>query len=74
MKKFVVIDYISHNQVSYMLIIQVKKVSFGEVRKQCILALMNMRDCNGRYAVYYGFVTMGNFWRIVLYDSTFMIS
>ncbi|RPA94607.1 hypothetical protein L873DRAFT_1814160 [Choiromyces venosus 120613-1] len=70
MEEFVVMDYISHFQMKYVLILEAKKVSLGEARKQCFLSLKDMRDCNGSGTVY-GFVTMGTTWRMISFDGKF---
>ncbi|RPA90030.1 PLP-dependent transferase [Choiromyces venosus 120613-1] len=73
MEEFVVMDYISHNKMKYVLIVEAKKVSLAEARKQCFLAMKDMWDCNGGGTVY-GFVTMGERWRMVSFDGTFKMS
>ncbi|RPB01533.1 hypothetical protein L873DRAFT_1803235 [Choiromyces venosus 120613-1] len=73
MEEFVVMDYISHDQIKYILIVEAKKASLGEARKQCFLSLKNMWDCNGGGTVY-GFVTMVDSWRMISFDGTFKMS
>ncbi|KAG0632804.1 hypothetical protein HOY80DRAFT_731632 [Tuber brumale] len=71
MEEFVVMDYISYDQMKYVLVVvEAKKTSLGEAMKQCFLSLKDMWDCNGGGTVY-GFVTMGDFWRMVSFDGTF---
>ncbi|RPB01494.1 hypothetical protein L873DRAFT_1803199 [Choiromyces venosus 120613-1] len=59
--------------MKYILIVEAKKASLGEARKQCFLSLKNMRDRNGGGTVY-GFVTMGDSWRMISFDGTFKMS
>ncbi|RPA91474.1 PLP-dependent transferase [Choiromyces venosus 120613-1] len=73
MREFVVMDYISHNEMKYVLIVEAKKVSLGDARNQCFLSLKDMRDCNGGGTVY-GFVTMGDSWRMISFDGEFKLS
>ena len=56
-----------------MLIVEAKKVSLGEAKKQCSLSMRDMRVNNGGGTVY-GFITTGDGWRMVSYDGTFMIT
>ncbi|KAG0637672.1 pyridoxal phosphate-dependent transferase [Tuber brumale] len=69
-EEFVVMDYISYDQMRYVLVVEAKKASLGEATKHCFLSLKDMWDCNGGGTVY-GFVTMGDFWRMVSFDGTF---
>ncbi|RPA95766.1 hypothetical protein L873DRAFT_1812569 [Choiromyces venosus 120613-1] len=73
MEEFVVVNYISYRQKQYVLIVEAKKVSLVEARKQCFLAMKDMWDCNGGGTVY-GFVTMGDSWRMISFDGTFKMS
>ena len=73
-EKFLVMDYISHDKMKYVLVVGAKKVSLGEARKQCFLAMKCMWDCNGGAGTVYGFVTMGDHWRMISYDGKFKIS
>ncbi|KAG0643602.1 hypothetical protein HOY80DRAFT_1032270 [Tuber brumale] len=73
MEEFVVMDYISLYQKKYVLIAEAKKVSLEEARKQCFLAMKDMWDCNGGGTVY-GFVTMGDSWRMISFDGAFKMS
>ncbi|RPA93393.1 hypothetical protein L873DRAFT_1705418 [Choiromyces venosus 120613-1] len=66
-------DYISLNQMKYVLVVEAKKVSLVEARKQCFLSMKDMRDCNGGGTVY-GFVTMGDAWTMISFDGKFKIS
>jgi len=73
MKEFVVLDYISRESTKYVSIVEAKKVSLGEARKQCFLSMKDMRDCNGG-GIVYGFITMGDSWRMISFDGDFKIS
>jgi len=73
MEEFVVMDYISYDEMKYVLVAEAKKASLGEARKQCFLSLKDMRDCNGGGTVY-GFITMGDSWRMVSFDGEFKLS
>ncbi|RPB23700.1 hypothetical protein L211DRAFT_879955 [Terfezia boudieri ATCC MYA-4762] len=64
-------DKINVGEKKFILV--VKKVSFGEARKLCFLALKDMRDINGRGTVY-RFITTGDSWEMVRFDGTFEIS
>jgi len=72
-EEFVVMDWISVGEKKYVTIVEAKKVFLGEAQKQCFLALRNMRDRNGGGMVY-GFVTMGDSWRMISFDGNFTIS
>lgn len=69
-EEFVVMDSVSLREKSFVLVVEAKKVSLGEARKQCFLSLKDMRDNNGGGSVY-GFITTGDSWRMVSYDGTF---
>ncbi|RPA88901.1 hypothetical protein L873DRAFT_1634033, partial [Choiromyces venosus 120613-1] len=66
-------NLISYNKMKYVLIVEAKKVSLRNVRKQCFLAMKDMWDYNGGGTVY-GFVTMGDDWRMISYDGKFQMS
>ncbi|KAG0135870.1 hypothetical protein HOY82DRAFT_536516 [Tuber indicum] len=70
MGEFVAMNYISHRQKHNALIAEAKKVSLGESRQQCFLAMKDMWDCNGGGTVY-GFGTMGDSWRMISFDGSF---
>ncbi|PUU75358.1 hypothetical protein B9Z19DRAFT_1131492 [Tuber borchii] len=72
-EEFVVLDFISVAQKKYVCIVEAKKVSLGEARKQCFLAMKDMRDANGGGMVY-GFITMGDSWRMVSFNGEFKMS
>ncbi|KAL7271813.1 hypothetical protein RUND412_005401 [Rhizina undulata] len=73
MEKFVVMDFVSLREKNFVLIVEAKKVSLGEARKQCFLSMKDMRDNNGGSTVY-GFITTGDSWRMASYDGTFQMS
>ncbi|KAG0637269.1 hypothetical protein HOY80DRAFT_1002797 [Tuber brumale] len=73
MEEFVVIDYISYNQMKYVLVVEAKKASLGEAIKQCFLSLKDMRDYNDS-GIFYGFITQGDSWRMISFDGTFKLS
>ncbi|KAG0130303.1 hypothetical protein HOY82DRAFT_609505 [Tuber indicum] len=73
MEEFVIMDIISYNRKKFVLVAEAKKVSLGEARKQCFLSLKDMWDYNGGGTVY-GFVTMGDMWRMVSFDGNFQMS
>ena len=53
-------DYISCNQMKYIFVVEAKKVSLGEAREQCFLAMKDMWDCNGGAGTVYRFVTISD--------------
>ncbi|PUU82936.1 hypothetical protein B9Z19DRAFT_1061476 [Tuber borchii] len=71
--EFMVLDFIRVGQKNYVAIVEAKKVSLGEAQKQCYLAMHDMRDWNGG-GVVYGFITMGDSWRMISYDGNFKIT
>ncbi|KAF8434035.1 hypothetical protein BGX38DRAFT_179554 [Terfezia claveryi] len=68
-EEFVVIDLISIMERNFVLIIEAKRSSLAEAIKQCLLSLKDMRDNNGAGKVY-GFITIGESWRMLSYDGT----
>ena len=72
-EEFVVVDRISVGEERLVIIIEGKKGTTGEVLKQCLLSLREARDQNSGGAVY-GFITTGEFWRMLMYDGTFQMS
>ncbi|KAG0137885.1 hypothetical protein HOY82DRAFT_588833 [Tuber indicum] len=73
MGESVAMDYISLYERKYILVVEAKKVSLGEARKQCFLTMKDMWDCNGGGTVY-RFITMGDFWRMITFDGEFKIT
>ncbi|KAG0137009.1 hypothetical protein HOY82DRAFT_651127 [Tuber indicum] len=72
-EEFAVMDYISLSERKYILVVEAKKVSDVDAGKHCFLVLKDMRDFNGGGTVY-GFVTMGDYWKMITYDGEFKIS
>ena len=72
-EEFVVMDCISLSEKNFVLIVEAKKVSLGEARKQCFLFMRDMQENNGGGTIY-GFITTGDSWRMVSYDGTFKIT
>ncbi|RPB29791.1 hypothetical protein L211DRAFT_832492 [Terfezia boudieri ATCC MYA-4762] len=82
-EEFVVLDRISVTEKRFVLIVEGKRGSTREARKQCLLA---MKDCwdnidvmkkgkNDDVCVLYGFVTTGEDWSMIRYDgSTFVMT
>ncbi|KAG0640715.1 pyridoxal phosphate-dependent transferase [Tuber brumale] len=73
MEEFVVMDFISYDEMKYVLVVEAKGAALGEAIKQCFLALKDMRDVNSGGTVY-GFVTKGDSWRMTSFDGTFTVS
>ncbi|KAG0636772.1 hypothetical protein HOY80DRAFT_976006 [Tuber brumale] len=71
--EFVVMDNISRREKKFVLIVEARKDSLGEGRKQFFLSMKDMRDNNGGGTVY-GFITTGDSWRMVGYDGAFKIT
>ena len=67
-EEFVVLDLISITKRNYVLVIETKRSSLGEAMKQCLLSMKDMRDNNGVGQVY-GFITVGESWRMLSYDG-----
>lgn len=73
MEEFVVMDLISLTEEKFVLVVEAKKVSLGEARKQCFLSMKDMRDNNGGGTVF-RFITTSDTWRMASYDGTFQIT
>ncbi|KAG0135878.1 pyridoxal phosphate-dependent transferase [Tuber indicum] len=73
MEEFVVMDLISFHHEKYVLIAEAKKLPISEAREQCFLSMIKMRDLNGGGTVY-GFITMGESWRMISFDGKFAVS
>ena len=67
-EEFVVVDEILWKQQKFVLAIEAKRGSLGQGMRQCLLAMKDMRDNNGGGAVF-GFVTTGEFWKMLRYDG-----
>ena len=72
-EEFVVVDRISVGEEGFVIIIEGKQGTSGEALKQCLLSLKDARDQNSGGAVY-GFITTGEFWRMLRYDGTFQMT
>ncbi|KAG0133658.1 hypothetical protein HOY82DRAFT_604034 [Tuber indicum] len=59
MEEFVVMEDIALHETKFLFAIEAKKVSLGDGRKQCFLAMKDMSDNNGGGRVY-GFITTGS--------------
>ena len=55
-EEFVIADLEDVRTEKFVLVVEAKKSSLGQAMKQCLLAMKNMRDCNGEGKVY-GFTT-----------------
>jgi len=73
-EEFVVMDLVSVDDEKFILIVEAKRSSLGQAMKQCLLAMKDMRDNNGGVGEVYGFVTTGEFWRMISYDGTFRMT
>jgi len=62
------VDEISVMERSFVVIMETKPSSRGEATRQCLLAMEEMRNLNGKGQVY-GFITTGEDWRMVKYDG-----
>ncbi|RPB22785.1 hypothetical protein L211DRAFT_765697, partial [Terfezia boudieri ATCC MYA-4762] len=63
------VDFIELKRKEYILIVEAKRSSVGQAMKQCLLAMRDMHDNNGRQGTIYGFVTTGRDWRMISYDG-----
>jgi len=68
-QEFVVMDIIGIKEEKFVIVVEAKASCIGLALKQCLLALKDMLVNNGGGLVY-GFVTTGEFWRMVRYDGT----
>ena len=70
------VDDCNRNRISvterkFVLIVEGKRSSTGEGRKQCLLAMKDAWDNNGfQDGFLYGFVTTGEQWQMFRYDGT----
>ncbi|KAI5803265.1 hypothetical protein DFH27DRAFT_44381 [Peziza echinospora] len=67
-EEFVIVDLISVEEESFILIVEAKRSSLGLAMKQCLLAMKDIRDNNANGKVY-GFVTTGETWQMLEYDG-----
>ncbi|KAG0633431.1 hypothetical protein HOY80DRAFT_991622 [Tuber brumale] len=68
-QEFVLVDLIGLEPEKYVFVVEAKKSSLGEAKRQCLLAMKDMGDRNGGGMVY-GFVTNGEQWQMLRYDGT----
>ena len=61
-------DVVSEVKASFVLVVEVKRLSLGGVVGLCLLAVKDMRDTNGGGKVF-GFTTTGEDWRMVVCDG-----
>jgi len=68
-EEFIVKDLIgSTMKGTYVFVVEAMKTAWVEAMKQCLLSMKDMRDNNGG-GVVYGFVTTGQDWQMLSYDS-----
>ncbi|KAF8476235.1 hypothetical protein BDZ91DRAFT_211689 [Kalaharituber pfeilii] len=67
-EEFVVVDLVSVTDQKFVLMVEAKRSSLGKAMKQCLLTMRDMRENNGS-GVVYGFVTVGESWRMIRYDG-----
>jgi hypothetical protein len=67
-EEFVMVDLIGVGVKKYIFIVVPKSTSLGLAMKECLLAMKDMRDNNGGGEVY-GFITIGEYWRMLRYDG-----
>ncbi|KAG0643672.1 hypothetical protein HOY80DRAFT_944770, partial [Tuber brumale] len=67
-QEFVLVDLIGLENEKYVFVVEAKKSSLIEAKKQCLLAMKDMGDHNGG-GVVYGFVTTGEQWQMLRYDG-----
>ncbi|RPA94609.1 hypothetical protein L873DRAFT_1814167 [Choiromyces venosus 120613-1] len=65
--EFVGIDIIGIPDEKFVFIVEPKRSSVGNPKRQCLLALKDMADNNGG-GIVYGFVTSGEQWQMIRYD------
>ena len=61
-----------HDSLDYrefVFVIEAKRTSLGKGKKQCLLAMKDMGELNGK-GVVYGFVTTGEAWQMLRFDGT----
>jgi len=73
-EEIVVVDLITYNDEKFILVVEARGSSLGQVLKQYLLALKDMRDNNGDGKVY-GFVITGKSWQMIeYYDVLFRMT
>jgi hypothetical protein len=68
-EEFVMVDQISALGEKLVLIVEAKRKYFPQAMKQCLLALKDISENNGRRSEVYGFCTTGASWQMVRYDG-----
>ncbi|RPA92374.1 hypothetical protein L873DRAFT_1750523 [Choiromyces venosus 120613-1] len=68
-QEFVLVDTIGMGNQKFVFVVEAKKSSLGEAKRQCLLAMKDMGDHNGG-GVVYGFITTGEQWQMLRYDGT----
>ncbi|RPA90860.1 hypothetical protein L873DRAFT_376842 [Choiromyces venosus 120613-1] len=68
-QEFVLVDLIGVGNQKFVFVVEAKKSSLGEAKRQCLLAMKDMGDRNDG-GVVYGFVTTGEQWQMLRYDGT----
>ncbi|RPA98364.1 hypothetical protein L873DRAFT_1687562 [Choiromyces venosus 120613-1] len=69
MEEFLVVDRVAIAEHKSVLIIEAKRSSMGQAMTQILLAMKDARD-NNAGGVIYGFVTIGEDWRMLSYDGS----
>jgi len=67
-EEFVMVDMVSVDEKKYIFVVEGKKSSLGQAKRQCLLALKDMGEENGG-GVVYGFVTSGEYWQMLKNDG-----
>ncbi|CUS10967.1 unnamed protein product [Tuber aestivum] len=66
-EEFVGMSVIGVGNQKFVFVVEAKKASIGQAKKQCMLALKDMGDNNGA-GIGFGFVTTGEQWQMICYD------
>ncbi|PUU78825.1 hypothetical protein B9Z19DRAFT_1125968 [Tuber borchii] len=67
-QEFVMIDIVGVDDRKFVFLMEAKKSSLGEAKKQCLLAMKDMGEMNGG-GVVYGFVTTGEAWQLLRFEG-----
>ncbi|RPA94616.1 hypothetical protein L873DRAFT_1415496 [Choiromyces venosus 120613-1] len=68
-EEFVMVDLIGVENQKFVFLVEAKRSSLGEAKRQCLLAMKDIGENNG-VGVVYGFVTTGEQWQMIRYDGT----
>ncbi|KAG0137541.1 hypothetical protein HOY82DRAFT_535565 [Tuber indicum] len=68
-KEFALVELVGAGPQKFVFVVEAKKSSLGEAKRQCLLAMKNIGEDNGG-SVVYGFVTTEEQWQIIRYDGT----